>query len=935
MKKSPNSSVFHVGIIRDDKKVVRQGSLEATPTALIYTEEISHSRYSWPLKQLRRFETDGDNTFIIEATGKGIYKFSTPNARQLKAIVNRNIRKSSPAIDHTQQTQISGHENISPVHWRLNTCMSTDSTGCSPTHSRSPSLVRESVFEVEQVLSDLRKLEPGTLEITNTDIIYTEGSTCRRVQWPFTYLRRYGFENDIFTIETGRRAQGGPGLYTFRTSKAVDINSLIKLLSVGDRTSNTSLPPSPTEVSVQNTNPSVPVYPSPLASLPPLPSTPPVSRTPIHQTPFPPPSQPPLPLPPHTAHSFLTSHTPRFSQPPFSPQHITSKLSRSPPIIRKSDSLIRRAFSALDLRQNVFEVRNISDDKKEVSQGTLEVTGTDLIYIDSRTNEKWKWPFKYLRKYGFEGSIFSFEAGRRCPGGQGLYAFATERANEIHETIAENIRGCTNANPPKRNSHLSLTNDGKPLNRNEDISDTSRNQPTTHFVSGERAKASVKPRPLQPMTTPMVTSIAPPTPTHTIVDAQSVKSTNLEDAANSPSSASSASSTHSDGPAHYAAVVSPSHDKSNQEHSSVPGIKHQLVKLVSEPVEPVSEVNKPTREHVYDIVPEESRNTFNTDTDTVFSPKSIEVDTSHHNSNGLGQQRKLKDKRLGILNRLIGRRNGSLDSPSSSPKSKSKKKERSHKERSSSHVEDGGMSYNREDEKRTYENLREVKLKKIPYSASCDDLLSSCDYNDQSRNSPHLKQKELDIDSHSSSHVPQPDLSPPSVPVPTTAGQHSIDCDSPLFYQNIHILDPKDESSNSSKALPLLTQDTPSPEGSLTIEKLSPIYSNVKDAQTAPAMSYAELEILNEPSKNIKGGKPSSLPSISPSHVQSTNNSDRDGSIPLMPDNGNEPVHYAPLDFEIMSAVAKIKREHEDVSNFEGLLERHDIREMEMRGKVI
>ena len=104
----------------------------------------------------------------------------------------------------------------------------------------------------------------------------------------------------------------------------------------------------------------------------------------------------------------------------------------------------------MDIRKDVFEVRNISDDRNEVGQGTVEVTATDLIYIDALTNEKWEWPFKFLRKYGFEENIFTFEAGRRCPGGQGLYAFASERANEIHEAIIENIRERKNLVPTEK-----------------------------------------------------------------------------------------------------------------------------------------------------------------------------------------------------------------------------------------------------------------------------------------------------------------------------------------------------------------------------------------------------------------------------------------------------------------------------------------------------
>ena len=52
-------------------------------------------------------------------------------------------------------------------------------------------------------------------------------------------------------------------------------------------------------------------------------------------------------------------------------------------------------------------------------------------------SRQWKWPFVCLRKYGWSDGIFSFEAGTRCLTGEGLYAFATPRAQEIFNKVAE------------------------------------------------------------------------------------------------------------------------------------------------------------------------------------------------------------------------------------------------------------------------------------------------------------------------------------------------------------------------------------------------------------------------------------------------------------------------------------------------------------------
>lgn len=88
---------------------------------------------------------------------------------------------------------------------------------------------------------------------------------------------------------------------------------------------------------------------------------------------------------------------------------------------------------------NVFKVKNINDNKNLVQRGLMEVTQTELVYIDSTTREDWHWPLKYLRKYGCDGDVFTFEAGRKCPGGEGLYAFSTKKASVVFELVAKNI----------------------------------------------------------------------------------------------------------------------------------------------------------------------------------------------------------------------------------------------------------------------------------------------------------------------------------------------------------------------------------------------------------------------------------------------------------------------------------------------------------------
>ena len=122
----------------------------------------------------------------------------------------------------------------------------------------------------------------------------------------------------------------------------------------------------------------------------------------------------------------------------------THTLNLPPPSLSLSLSLssVPRMGTCLSnekLPDNVFIVRNIHDDHRRFPKGIIEVTHVELIYKDARSGDEWVWPLKYLRKYGCDREIFSFEAGRKCPGGEGLYAFSTKKASQLFDMVARNI----------------------------------------------------------------------------------------------------------------------------------------------------------------------------------------------------------------------------------------------------------------------------------------------------------------------------------------------------------------------------------------------------------------------------------------------------------------------------------------------------------------
>ncbi|XP_068632512.1 uncharacterized protein [Battus philenor] len=71
--------------------------------------------------------------------------------------------------------------------------------------------------------------------------------------------------------------------------------------------------------------------------------------------------------------------------------------------------------------------------------GKLEITDSDII-LHREGRDSTVWPLHSLRRYGFEGEIFSFESGRRCETGEGIYAFRCRRASTLFHTLQRQIQ---------------------------------------------------------------------------------------------------------------------------------------------------------------------------------------------------------------------------------------------------------------------------------------------------------------------------------------------------------------------------------------------------------------------------------------------------------------------------------------------------------------
>uniref|UniRef100_A0A1B6E0W3 IRS-type PTB domain-containing protein n=2 Tax=Clastoptera arizonana TaxID=38151 RepID=A0A1B6E0W3_9HEMI len=95
-----------------------------------------------------------------------------------------------------------------------------------------------------------------------------------------------------------------------------------------------------------------------------------------------------------------------------------------------------------DLHPNIFQVMNVDEMGNPLHAGQIEVNEMDLV-LYQRGKSPVKWPLKCLRRYGFDAQLFSFECGRRCHTGPGIYAFKCSRAELLFNLLQSQMRNST------------------------------------------------------------------------------------------------------------------------------------------------------------------------------------------------------------------------------------------------------------------------------------------------------------------------------------------------------------------------------------------------------------------------------------------------------------------------------------------------------------
>lgn len=89
-------------------------------------------------------------------------------------------------------------------------------------------------------------------------------------------------------------------------------------------------------------------------------------------------------------------------------------------------------------QQNLFKVTVLDSRGQDGCAGQLEITFQELI-LHQRGKDSVHWPLWSLRRYGCDKDLFSFESGRRCPTGPGIYAFRCHQAESLFNLLQLSI----------------------------------------------------------------------------------------------------------------------------------------------------------------------------------------------------------------------------------------------------------------------------------------------------------------------------------------------------------------------------------------------------------------------------------------------------------------------------------------------------------------
>ena len=127
----------------------------------------------------------------------------------------------------------------------------------------------------------------------------------------------------------------------------------------------------------------------------------------------------------------LQAHQPTWFEPLLRPYKYQSPLTHMSACVRVHVCV----RSCVQPERGVFAVTLLDSNDNPSGKGELHVDPEDLELISPSKNLKWK--LKFLRRFGYEKTYFSFEAGRRCgEEAKGIFAFRTPQVLCMHACLS-------------------------------------------------------------------------------------------------------------------------------------------------------------------------------------------------------------------------------------------------------------------------------------------------------------------------------------------------------------------------------------------------------------------------------------------------------------------------------------------------------------------
>lgn len=151
-----------------------------------------------------------------------------------------------------------------------------------------------------------------------------------------------------------------------------------------------------------------------------------------------------------------------------------------------SDSSGNSKLELSDINSNIYRVVNVDDNGVALWSGQLGITRSELtLYRKGR--DPTRWPLKCLRRYGYDQDLFSFEAGRRCTTGEGIYAFRCRRAESLFQTMQTFIQLSTLSDEAGLLMNGSGVNDGTSMLLNANSGTVSTPTPSNYILPNSQS----------------------------------------------------------------------------------------------------------------------------------------------------------------------------------------------------------------------------------------------------------------------------------------------------------------------------------------------------------------------------------------------------------------------------------------------------------------